>query len=117
MAQPFNLNIIQGSDYGLNLTVTVSGGSEPMDLTGASARLQARPTVTSQATYIDLTDENGITILEPPTSGLMQINLSAAETSAINVDSGVYDLELITAAGQVTRLLEGRVILDREVTR
>ena len=116
MPQTYDINIIQGSDYGLGISVTTSSGT-PMDLTGASARLQARPTVSSPVTYIDLVASSGIDILEPTASGKIQISLSAAETSAINIDSGVYDLELTTSGGQVTRLLSGRVLLNREVTR
>ena len=116
MVKKFDINLIQGAEYSLDVSTTTTSGT-PVDLTGFSARMQARPDIDSPITYINLATNSGIKMPEPTTSGNIQIVLTSTETSAINIVSGVYDLELVASGGQVTRLLQGRVLLDREVTR
>lgn len=46
----------------------------------------------------------------------IELKISAAEAEAFDWDSGVYDLEMISAGGTVTALLEGAVTVGAEVT-
>jgi hypothetical protein len=99
---------------------------QPRNLTGYTARMQVRPGVnreTTEAPLIDLTTGDGITITG--VEGKIEIVISAAETAALDFAPavgavsgiGVYDLELVSGSGEVTRLLQGNVTLDPEVTR
>ena len=47
--------------------------------------------------------------------GTVTLSLTAAETAALT-QSGVYDLELIDASGEVDRLIEGNFNLEQNVT-
>ena len=53
----------------------------------------------------------------PATGG--KINLTANPTATAAVEEGiyVYDLEIESSAGNVTRILEGQVTVTPEVTR
>ncbi len=65
---------------------------------------------------LTLTTENGKITLGG-TAGTITLNLSAVETAAITQSSLAYDLELVSAGGVVTRLVEGQINLTPEVTR
>jgi hypothetical protein len=59
---------------------------------------------------------NGLEGTTPTTSGSIGIYISAAKTATLNFDEAYYDLEIYSGS-EATRLLEGIVTLDREVTR
>jgi hypothetical protein len=98
----------------------VSGGEllyhPPVDLTGFTARMQIRDTVDATAILATLTTENGGITLGG-TAGTIALLLTAAQTTLLTFTSAVYDLEIISAGGVVTRLLSGAVVLSKEVTR
>lgn len=87
-----------------------------VDLSGYTARMHIRRYVNSESPEVILTTENGRITLGGA-DGTITLSLSAAETSAVDIPNGVYDLELESADGHVTRLLEGTVTFSREVTR
>ena len=87
-----------------------------VDLTDFTARLHMRETIDSAAPFLTLTTENGGITLGG-VAGSITLLASAADTSAITVTQSVYDLELIAGNGAVTRLIEGLVLVVREVTR
>jgi len=101
------------SAFGLN----PSGGQliykPPVDLTGATARMQIRAGV-GGALLLELTTENdGLAITGP---GTLTRTLSAAQTAALAWTEAVYDLEVEYADGTVQRYLQGAVTVSREVT-
>lgn len=108
------LKIDQGST--LRKSFTWKAGKEPVDLTGFSARMQIRETIESEEVIADLTSENGgIIIGDEP--GQFTLYISAEDTAAFSFESAVYDVELVAADGDVTRILAGDVSLSLEVTR
>lgn len=98
-----------------------SGGTltyhAPVNLSGYVARLQVRPSLASTTKILDLDSDQlgGITL--GGSEGTVLITISAATTAALNFASAVYDLELLSPTGVVTRLMEGKVTLKKEVTR
>lgn len=88
----------------------------PYDLTGASARMQIRKTVTSTPPLIDATTENGLITLGT-TDGRVDVVLSDADTDTLTVKSAVYDFEIKLADDTVHRLLQGAVTISLNVTR
>ena len=120
----YNLLIEQGATFEIELQYKDSNGVV-VDLTGYSGRLQIRPSVGSPTAYLCLSSSlqpdgtglnfsgsNGST---PPTSGSIGVYISAATSSLLTFDTGVYDLE-IQSGSFVTRLLQGNVQLSKEVT-
>ena len=90
--------------------------SDPIDLTGYTARMQIRRSVNNPAVLADMTTENGGITLGT-TDGKIALELTAEHTSEISAKAGVYDLELIDGDGFVTRLLQGEVEFSPETTR
>jgi hypothetical protein len=111
----FDITINQGATYELTVTWKDSAGTA-INLTGYSARMQVRETYSSTSTIVSLTNGSGITL--GGAAGTIAILISATTTAALTAPfSGVYDLELVSAGGVVTRLLQGAATVSPEVTR
>lgn len=106
--------IDQGATFRLTV-VWKDGTGTPVNLNGYVARMQIRRTIRSDTPVLSLTTGNGITL--GGATGSVTIVATAAQTAAINIRSGVYDLELEAPDGTVTRLMEGNVTVSFEVTR
>jgi hypothetical protein len=114
--QPGSLDFLipKGSTFSRTLTWKVSGSA--VNLTNYTARMQARSSVNSGTVVLDMTTANSKITLGG-TAGTITLILSASETAAITQNTLAYDLELVSAGGVVTRLVEGQIILTPEVTR
>lgn len=94
----------------------LDSNEQAVDLTGFTAEMHVRTNHKAATTIVELsTGLGGITI--SPSEGRVQIELSATQTAALPVVKGVYDLELRSSGGIVTRLLEGKFTVSPEVTR
>jgi len=105
--------------------------NNPVDLTGYGARMQIRPSITSETVYLSLSsdrnaDGTGISMsgsspYKPPTSGTLGIYIASCTSSLLDFNDAVYDLEIFAPIGsncpEVTRILQGPVRLSKEVTR
>lgn len=117
-----NLTMYQGASWDYTFTWTTTAGTvtTPVNLTGYSARMQVRETQASTATILSLTSGSGITL--GGTAGTILLEASATTTAGVAASSSpqtvyVWDIELVSGAGYVTRLLEGNFFVDPEVTR
>ena len=123
IAGNYNILCQQGSSFGRVIaleqprTPTEADPSEyePYVLTNHTARMQVRRTIESATPLITLTTENGRISLNGA-SGLINLSITAADTAAIT-SSGVYDLEIISSNGLVSRVIQGTFTLSPEVTR
>jgi hypothetical protein len=123
-AGKYNFTIEQGATYTVEIQYKDSN-NDPIDLTGYSGRMQIRPAIGSTTTYLCLSsslqsDGTGLNFsgsagINPPASGTIGIYISAATSSALTFNEGVYDLE-IASGSFVARLLQGNVQLSKEVT-
>ena len=114
------MNEVNSASY----TAYTSGGSlvyyTPVDLVGYTARMQIRTSPSSTDTLLAITSADaqplsGITL--DNTAKTITLFISATDTAALDFSSAVYDLELESADGVVTRILKGNVLLDPEVTQ
>lgn len=105
----------QGATFVRELTWT-DATDQPVNLTGYTARMHVRQTVKSATTVVEMTTANGRIVLYP-TTGKIAITLTAVETAALPTKPCVYDLELVSSTGVVTRLIEGKFTIKPEVTR
>jgi hypothetical protein len=113
-AGTLNLLIEQGSTFKHKLKLRDKAGA--LNLAGYTARMQIRRTVSDSAVLLELTTENGRIVIDAP-AGTIELVVDAADTAALNFQSAVYDLETESAGGEVRRILQGNVLLSREVTR
>jgi len=115
LGNTFNITINQGATFELTITWKDSAGTA-INLDGYTARMQVRETYSSATSIVSLTNGAGITL--GGAAGTVAIVISATTTTALTAPfSGVYDLELVNAAGVVTRLLQGAATVTPEVTR
>jgi ABC-type molybdate transport system ATPase subunit len=110
-----HLYIYQGSTFKLEHIVKDTAGLA-VDLTGATIQSQIREYKASPDVLLDLADTGSVSIVDA-LAGKILINISAYNTSLIEVEKSVYDLEVHFANGEVYRVLEGSIFMSPEVTR
>jgi len=107
--------IEQGATFNLLLTWKID--NTDVNLTGYTARLQARVDIEDTETVLSLTTDSGGGITLGGSAGTISLDRTATQTAALVAGDYVYDLELISGAGQVTRLVQGQLTISPEVTR
>lgn len=109
-----DFSILQGATF--NVTLTWRDDADALiNLTGYTARMDVRATLEESVPEITLNTTNGRIVLGGA-AGTIQLLVPATDTAALDAGNYVYDLELVTGS-TVTRLIEGAVVVDREVTR
>ena len=124
-AGKYTFIVEQGATTDFEIKWTDVNGSK-VDLTGYEARMQIRSdygssgtlfaelssTLESDGSGLNLSGSNGTT---PLSSGSIGVFISAATSSAFTFTEARYDLEMVSGS-VVTRLLEGKIKLSKEVT-
>lgn len=108
MAQKVNLVIDQGTTFTTTLTVNDDAGN-PINLSTYTTAGQIRKHYTSSNSVSFTATANS--------SGVITLSLTANATSNLTAGRYVYDIELTTAGGVVSRIVEGIVTITPQVTR
>lgn len=111
MAAKANIIIDQGADWATTITVTDNAG-DVTNLTGYSARGQIRKWYTSD-TAVDIIIQFEV----PRSEGQITLSLSSSNTEAMEAGRYLYDVELISSANTISRLVEGVATVTPQVTR
>jgi hypothetical protein len=90
-------------------------GGNPVDLTGYAARMMLRTSAEAASPTVSLSTVAGTMTVNA--SGEIQLAYPAVSSSAITAATYLYDLEMENPAGNVRRLVEGRAVVSREITR
>lgn len=110
-AARYDLVIDQGSDFGIEFTVSESGSVK--DLDGYSARAQLRPTKSSNTLTATFTCN-----IPNPAAGKINLSLPNATSNSIAAGNYQYDLEIFTSSDTIVqKLLFGEVTINQGVTR
>lgn len=109
MATKANLFIDQGATYETVLTLTDEDGNI-LDLTDSTAASQIRKSYSSSLTAEFDTSIN-------VSAGEITLSLTANQTGNIVAGRYVYDVELADASNNITRIVEGIVTVNPQVTR
>lgn len=91
---------------------TAGASPGPVDLTGYTANLQIRAFPLSTTILYDASSN----IVLGGTAGTITLDIPATATTTFTWWQGVYDLILTDSSGNVTRLLQGSVIVSPGVT-
>lgn len=108
MATKANLIIDQGSTFSTTIDLT-DQNDEGIDLTGYTGAGQIRKTYTSSS-YTNLTIAIGA-------SGQVTLSLTPAQTANLVAGRYLYDVELTSSGGVVTRVVEGIVTVNPQITK
>ena len=109
MAIYANLVVDQGTDFSSFITLEDTSGAI-VDLTGYTAAGMIR------RTYLSTTSTSFTTSIPDPTSGEIKIQLDANTTGALKSGRYVYDLEITSSGGAVSRVVEGQLEVNPGVT-
>lgn len=115
MADTYQLEINQGADLEISFILNNENGT-PINLTGYTARMQLRTSYNSATVEMELTTANGRIVITP-LLGKIALNAPASITTNLVAQQYVYDLEMVSGSGYVTRVVQGDVIVSPEVTR
>lgn len=110
-AGKYNILIQQGSTF-FKQIVLRGNDSVPVDLTGATIMSQVRETYDSVTPLATM-----VTAIPTPANGTFTLTIADTVTAAMDFTTGVYDVEVHYADGSVDRVLEGKVVFSKEVTR
>ena len=124
----YDILIEQGADWRLFFAYKNADGL-PVNLAGYTARMQVRESATGRTKLFELTTENGRIFIDGP-NGTVEVTIPASLSQPLVIDpkklawidgkmvlQWVYDLELLSPDGHVTRLLQGAAHFTPEVTR
>ena len=108
-AGKYDLVLDQGSDYATTLTLTKDGSA--INLANFIGRAHIRATKeSSNYTPFAFNFTNR-------SEGKVTMSLSSSASSNMSAGQYLYDLEIVASTDAVTRILEGKVTLIREITR
>lgn len=111
----YNATIDQGATYNLQVVYKNDAGT-PINLTGYTAALQIRQNYYDTTALLTLTSpSNGIVITG--NTGTIDITMTSVQTGLLDEGFYVYDLEITSGGGIVTRLIQGQFTVSPEVTR
>ena len=109
-AGTYNFILEQGATFNRQLTVKDDGSV--MNLTGYSVASKMRSTHDSSTVVGTFT-----CTISNASGGIITVSMPSSTTAAIEEAIYVYDLEITSGAGIVTRLLQGQITVNPEVTR
>lgn len=113
MAETYNFEIDQGSTFTLPLTWNDAEG-DPINLTGFAARMEVRsPNLVD--VFDEFTDGSGITL--GGATGTIDVLFESSDTSDYTWRNGVYDIKMTDPASVVTRIMQGAITVDPDVTK
>ena len=114
--------IEQGTTVDFNIVYKDSEGN-PIDLKGYDARMHIRQNIDSPSTIMSLSsslndDGTGLDMTYSQ-SGSIRLYISSCASSLLDFHEAIYDLEIASGSDcpYVTRILEGKIRLIKEVTR
>ena len=110
MAAKVNITVDQGADFIYNVFLVDSGGS-PVDLDGFTGRCQFR-TSYSSPNYANVNVS-----LNDPSTGAILLTMNSASTANLTSTRYVYDVEVISNTSIVSRIMEGIITVNPNVTR
>lgn len=133
MTVKHNIDIRQGETFSFVYTYKDSAGS-PINLTGFTGRMSVKRDrrSTNSVFFSTGSDAIGGTMTLGGSAGTITLTMTAAQTDAMDLTDWwsrdepelplnpsrcyLYDLEIVSAAGAVTRVLQGEIKLWRSIT-
>jgi hypothetical protein len=110
----YNFTIYQGTTFERQMTYKTTAGVV-VALAAYHVRMKLRKTW-GGTVLLSLSDAPGGGIAVTNVSPNITLTITVAQTTALNFEFAVYDMEIESPAGAVDRLIEGRITLKKEIT-
>lgn len=110
----YNIRFHQGATWSFTLTLTDDNGTA-IDLTGYTAKMQIRDL--PGGTVFETLETGGAGIVITAATGEIALTFTAAETAALTISRGMYDLKITSSGAVVTYLLKGEFVVDARITQ
>ena len=114
MAGQKNFEVDQNTTFTFVVEYKDNAG-DPIDLTGASAKLQVRDTKGGSKLAFTLTSPSGGITIDAP-NGKLTVRMTPTQTNKLFYPKSSYDLMLTDSNSVKTKLIEGFLTLSRSVT-
>lgn len=114
-AGTYDFTLEQGSTFTRDFIYKDANGAV-VNLSGYTARMQIRQFKESEEKLIEATTANGKLVISG-TLGQISLTILPSDTNSVKFAQGVYDLEIESPGGVVTRIIQGVVTFDKQVTR
>lgn len=107
------VEIFRGDTWVRVWTITVDGA--PLDLTGASARMQLRQAAADETALLDVsTGTEDLVIQDPPTSGVISLR---TQTDGLTAGKYIFDLQVTFPDGTIQTYEQETLKVKQDVTR
>jgi hypothetical protein len=110
MATISNLYVDAGATYSNIITVTASNG-QALDLTGYTVASQMRKSYSSSTVYAFTAS------VYDAANGKIRLQLTSTQSEAIPAGRWLYDVEITSSSGTKTRVVEGIVTVNPQITQ
>ena len=114
MAGQKNFEVDQNATFSFIVEYKDNNGA-PIDLTGATAKMQVRDTKGGSKLAFSLTSPSGGIIIDP-TNGKLTIKITPTQTNKLFYPKSSYDIMVTDSNANKIKLLEGFITLSRSVT-
>lgn len=111
----YAIKLNQGSTYTLPL-ILKDGEGALIDLSGYSAAMQIRIVPEAEEVIDELSTDNGRIVIDAE-NGKLTLSFPHEVTEQYPAGQFFYDIEIVSADDEVTRILQGRIFINAEVTR
>lgn len=111
MAGNYPIITVEGDTWTFNATVDTDG--TPWDFTSYTGKLQVRASTLATNKLLDVSTSNYMSL---NSSGNISITVPSSVMATVNEGRYVYDLEVTSAGGQKTTLLQGAFVVSPQVS-
>jgi hypothetical protein len=109
MSGKYNIVADQGATFNFNFRVETDDVA--WNLSDYAFAMQVRRSTSSDTVLLNITSATMTSL------GAVSVTVTAATMNTLPAGRWVYDVELTSSGGQVTRILEGRFIVKAQVTQ
>lgn len=113
MADPITLKPHTSGDTWRGLTLTLSVNGAPLNLTGASVKMQMRKAPSDSTAAYTWSTTDGSIVITNPTAGALTIN----KRNISGTNSLHFDVQVTAQNGDVRTMVRGTLPLVQDVTR
>ena len=115
MAVQKNFEVDQNATFTFEVQYTEEDEVTPIDLTGATAKMQVRDTKGGSKLAFTLTSPSGGITIDGP-NGKLTIKITPTQTNKMFYPKSAYDIMVVDSNSNKVKLLEGFMTLSRSVT-